>query len=343
MPAGNYSDPDDPDDIDEEAKAAREWQESKRIAAGQQRAEWNRMSSWRREEKPAAKPRPSLSGAEMQELLVECKSGPVSKLPVADEPAPPASEASQPDLRSIVGGVLDVLEAPASGGALPARSIEQARMEDEISAAKAAKHEAGWQAQLARSQAYRNANIRRAELRRQGASHDVIKAAYSDAVKQYSPKRYYSRGIVVLGNLTTVDKDVCWLPFANGPSSYYWRLRFKMAQDSLREALKVNARWTVATRHRIDVTNPRHVPWVFNELGSFKDDEPAARWHLIESIAATIGYEPQPDWQGEQAAFTKAMAKIRDYNRHVLDTNSELHPEVDVEFLCKLIEDADAS
>ncbi|MCI0558367.1 MAG: hypothetical protein MN733_07715, partial [Nitrososphaera sp.] len=114
----------------------------------------------------------------------------------------------------------------------------------------AAIDEAERHAEAAKSLAYRRANIRRAELRRSGASDEEIKAAYANEVQR---QRYYARGKVPLDNVTQIDNDARWLPFANGPSSYYWLWRFKRSKDELRKILQVSVFWTAATRHRIDV------------------------------------------------------------------------------------------
>lgn len=205
----------------------------------------------------------------------------------------------------------------------------------------AAADEAEHLLRMAKSSAYRKANLLRAELRRSGASPEEVSAAFiAELKRQPSVRRFYARGRVPLNNFTQFNDANMWLPFASGPSCYYWLWRFKQSKDNLREALHIDVRWTAATRHRIDVANPRHVSWVFDELKGYEGREKPARWHLVRSIASIIAYEPPQDWREEVTVFTKVMAHIRDYNRRVLSDENNNFPEIGVARLCHLIEES---
>lgn len=182
---------------------------------------------------------------------------------------------------------------------------------------------------IARSQSYRQASLSRE--RRKRATLCPIDAGLK-APSQRQRKSLYAHGAVPLDTVAQLDDDTRWLPFGNGPSSYYWLWRFKRSKEELRKALKMSKRWEAATRHRIDIANGRHIPWVHSEIFLNNDNEEAARWRIVRSIAGKIGYEPQQSWQAERDAFDKVMGRIRTYNRKAGET------EIKVELLCRLIE-----
>lgn len=196
---------------------------------------------------------------------------------------------------------------------------------------------------IAKSYRRRKANIARADLRR---------AAGPPAPQLRQRKGYYAYGSVPLDTLAQINDDTRWLPFANGPSSYYWLWRFKRSKGDLRKALRMDTHWEAATRHRIDVTNARHIPEVYGEIFEHcHNDEEAARWQLVYSIAKAVGYTPQQNWQVEQERFAEAMDWVRSYNNRVQLRRADLLGvdlrqftsntfEISVKTLCQLIEES---
>lgn len=181
---------------------------------------------------------------------------------------------------------------------------------------------------IARTQSYRQASLSREAERRKALRPDYVKAR---AMRQR--KSLYAHGYVPLDAPSQIIDDARWLPFGNGPASYYWLWRFKRSKEELRRALKMSKRWEAATRHRIDIANPKHIPWAASDSMFYSNDEQNVRWRIVDSIAKKIGYEPPQSWQAERDTFTLIMSRVRNYNRAVLGTS-----EIKVELLCRLIE-----
>lgn len=185
---------------------------------------------------------------------------------------------------------------------------------------------------IARAHRRRMANIQRAAPRHQPAG------------PASRPRRQrgglYAHGMIPLDTSSQIFDDTRWLPFGNGPASYYFLRRFERSKGDLRKALQMGVAWQVTTKHRLDVTSYQDIPWAYNHIFEhLSKDEEAARWYLASSIAKTVGFDPPQSWADERERFDEAMDKVWGYNRVQLRQRPDDCHMIDVKALCQLFDE----